>query len=197
MEQWKEMQSNCSAQVAAAVWEYPESSSSPACSWDADVPSSGTTSSALCQLLWALCCTADTAGTYHTPLVATVPTGVWSTGQMGISGSESLIWLPCLPWARSYCFEHLTCFSLEGLLIFFLPKLGLPMWIFLPLKCCCEKSVCKETECITPHQLQSCGSPFFFELCLWTCSAQCTYLQTANTQCSPGDSAFLSSLLLT
>lgn len=135
---------------------------------------SGTTSSTLCQLLWALCCTADTAGTYHTPLLATVPTGVWSTGQMGISGSESFMWLPCLPWASSYCFEHLTCFSLEGLLIFFLPKLGLPTWIFLPLKCCCEKSVCKGTEFITPHKLQSCGSPFFFELCLWTCSAHCT-----------------------
>lgn len=172
MEQRKEMQFNCSAQVAAAVWEYLESSSSPACSWDVDVPLAPP--ALLCANCCELCCTADTAGTYHTPLLATVPTGVWSTGQMGISGSESLMWLLCLPWASTYCFEHLTCFSLEGLLIFFLPKLGLPTWIFLPLKCCCEKSVRKGTEFITPHKLQSCGSPFFFELCLWTSSAQCT-----------------------
>lgn len=109
----------------------------------------------LCQalvspaLLSASCCdvfAADTAGAdgavccttwyVHSP----IRTGPQEKCEFQTT-SESLMQFPCLAWTSSYYFEYVTYFSLEEWLIFFLPKLGLPTWIFLPLKCSHEKSV--------------------------------------------------------
>lgn len=80
----------------------------------------GITSSALCQLLWGLCCTADPAGAdghLHPPLRS----GPQEKCQCQTI-SKSLMAFPCLAWTSSYCFEQITRFSLEGLLIFFSSK---------------------------------------------------------------------------
>lgn len=91
---------------------------------------------------------------------------------------------PCLAWTCAYPSE-VHRWTLEGPLYFYLLTLGLPLWILLPLKHSCDKSMCKGNW-ITPNNLQmhckylkNCGSPLLFGT-FQTCSALCMYPQTAN-----------------
>lgn len=107
---------------------------------------------------------------------------------------------PCLAWTCAYPSE-VRRWTLEGPLYFYLLTLGLPLWILLPLKHSCDKSMCKGNEspqttcrCIVNTRrtvLAPCCLVPFKPVQLYACIRR----QQIKLSCLPTNRAFLSSLL--